>query len=82
MKKLILLFSFISNIIFAQTGKEKILVTDMTKIQQVNNVSIAPDGKRAIYALMRQLSKLLVVQKVSLEQLGVLIVSKLRLREM
>jgi dipeptidyl aminopeptidase/acylaminoacyl peptidase len=51
MKKLILVFSFISNIIFAQTGKEKILVTDMTKIQQVNNVSIAPDGKRAIYAL-------------------------------
>jgi dipeptidyl aminopeptidase/acylaminoacyl peptidase len=51
MKKLILLFSIISNIIFAQARKEKILVTDMTKIQQVNNVSIAPDGKRAIYAL-------------------------------
>ena len=51
MKKLILLFSFISNFIFAQTAKEKILVTDMTKIQQVNSVSISPDGKRAIYAL-------------------------------
>ena len=51
MKKLILLFSFISNFIFAQTAKEKILVTDMTKIQQVNNISISPDGKRAIYAL-------------------------------
>jgi dipeptidyl aminopeptidase/acylaminoacyl peptidase len=51
MKKLTLLFSFISNFIFAQTGKEKILVTDMTKIQQVNSVSISPDGKRAIYAL-------------------------------
>jgi Tol biopolymer transport system component len=51
MKKLILLFSFISTITSAQTGKEKILVTDMTKIQQINNVSISPDGKRAIYAL-------------------------------
>ena len=51
MKKLILLFSFFSTITFAQTGNEKILVTDMTKIQQVSNVSIAPDGKRAIYAL-------------------------------
>ena len=51
MKKLILLFFFISTITSAQTGKEKILVTDMTKIQQVSNISIAPDGKRAIYAL-------------------------------
>lgn len=51
MKKLILLFSFFSITTFAQTSKEKILVTDMTKIQQVSNVSIAPDGKRAIYAL-------------------------------
>jgi dipeptidyl aminopeptidase/acylaminoacyl peptidase len=51
MKKLILLFILISNLIYSQTGKEKILVTDMTKIQQVNNVSISPDGKRAIYAL-------------------------------
>ncbi len=51
MKKLILLFSLISTLTYSQTGKEKILVTDMTKIQQVNSVSIAPDGKRAIYAL-------------------------------
>ena len=51
MKKLILLFFLISNFIYSQTGKEKILVTDMTKIQQVSNVSIAPDGKKAIYAL-------------------------------
>ncbi len=51
MKKLILLFLLISNLTYAQTGKEKILVIDMTKIQQVNNVSISPDGKRAIYAL-------------------------------
>ena len=51
MKKLTLLFSFISTITFAQIGKERILVTDMTKLQQVSNVSISPDGKRAIYAL-------------------------------
>ena len=51
MKKLILLFCFFSTTTFAQTSKEKILVTDMTKLQQVSNISIAPDGKRAIYAL-------------------------------
>lgn len=51
MKKLILLFSIISTFTYAQSGKEKVLVTDMTKIQQVANVSISPDGKRAIYAL-------------------------------
>lgn len=51
MKKLILLFSLILNITYGQIGKDKILVTDMTKIHQVNNISISPDGKRAIYAL-------------------------------
>ena len=51
MKKLSIVFLLFSTISYAQTGKEKILVTDMTKIQQVNNVSISPDGKRAIYAL-------------------------------
>ena len=51
MKKLILLLLFISNMTYAQMGREKISVTDMTKIQQVSNISISPDGKRAIYAL-------------------------------
>jgi len=51
MKKLILLFLLIANLAHSQTGKEKILVTDMTKIQQVSSVSMAPDGSRAIYAL-------------------------------
>ena len=51
MKRLSIIFLLISTLTYAQTGKEKILVTDMTKIQQVNNVSISPDGKRAIYAL-------------------------------
>ncbi len=51
MKKLILLFCLITNLLLAQTGKEKILVTDMTKLKTVVNVAISPDGKRAIYAL-------------------------------
>ena len=51
MKRLSIIFLLISTLTYAQTGKEKILVTDMTKIQQVSNVSISPDGKRAIYAL-------------------------------
>ncbi|MCU0469728.1 MAG: S9 family peptidase [Arcicella sp.] len=51
MKKIILIFCLITNIVIAQTGKEKVLVTDMTKIKQVANISVAPDGKRAIYVL-------------------------------
>jgi dipeptidyl aminopeptidase/acylaminoacyl peptidase len=51
MKKLLFILLLISNLTQAQTGKEKILVTDMTKIKQVSNVAISPDGKRAIYAL-------------------------------
>lgn len=51
MKKLILLFCLITNLSLAQTAKEKILVTDMTKLKTVANVAISPDGKRAIYAL-------------------------------
>jgi dipeptidyl aminopeptidase/acylaminoacyl peptidase len=51
MKKFILLFCLITNLLLAQTGKEKILVTDMTKLKTVANVAISPDGKRAIYAL-------------------------------
>ncbi|MEA5458944.1 S9 family peptidase [Arcicella sp. LKC2W] len=51
MKKLFLLFLLISNLTFAQSGKEKVLVTDMTKLKQVANVAISPDGKRAVYAL-------------------------------
>ncbi len=51
MKNLIILFLCIAHATFAQTGKEKILVTDMTKIKQITNISIAPDGKKAIYTL-------------------------------
>lgn len=52
MKKLLLLSCLISiQTSFAQTGKEKVLVTDMTKIKQVGNLSVSPDGKKAVYAL-------------------------------
>ena len=51
MKKLILFFCLITNISLAQTGREKILVTDMTKLKTVASIAISPDGKRAIYAL-------------------------------
>lgn len=51
MKKLILFLCLITNLSLAQKGKEKILVTDMTKLKTVANVAISPDGKRAIYAL-------------------------------
>jgi dipeptidyl aminopeptidase/acylaminoacyl peptidase len=50
-KKISVVLLVLSNSIFAQTGKDKVLVTDMTKIKQVGAVSIAPDGKKAIYAL-------------------------------
>ena len=51
MKKYLFLFLGISQSLFAQDGKEKILVTDMTKIKQMTNVNIAPDGKHALYTL-------------------------------
>ncbi len=51
MKNLTFFLIFIVQLTCAQTGKEKILVTDMTKIKQITNISIAPDGKKAIYAL-------------------------------
>ena len=51
MKKVIFLLFFVSQISFAQNGKDKMLVTDMTKIKQITNITVAPDGKRAVYAL-------------------------------
>ncbi len=51
MKKICILLIFISQISFAQNGKEKIMVTDLTKIKQITNISMAPDGKKAIYTL-------------------------------
>ena len=51
MKKILSIFLLFANLSFAQNVKEKVLVTDMTKIKQVGNVSISPDGTKAIYAL-------------------------------
>ena len=51
MKKILFLLLVVTQFAFAQKGKEKVLVTDMTKIQQVSNVNVSPDGKRALYSL-------------------------------
>lgn len=51
MKKILSIFLLFANLSFAQNAKEKVLVTDMTKIKQVGNISISPDGTKAIYAL-------------------------------
>lgn len=50
-KKLLLLFCCIYSFTYAQNSKEKVLVTDLTKIKQVGNISIAPDGKKFIYSV-------------------------------
>lgn len=51
MKNLFLLLLLITQTAFAQTGKEKVLVTDLTKIKQISNINVSPDGKRALYTL-------------------------------
>lgn len=51
MKKISILLLFVAQFTFAQTGKEKITVTDLTKINQITNISVSPDGKKAIYLL-------------------------------
>lgn len=51
MKNLLLLLFVITQTAFAQTGKEKVLVTDLTKIKQISNINVSPDGKRALYTL-------------------------------
>lgn len=43
-------FILISVCSFSQT-KEKIVASDLSRIKQVGNVAISPDGKRAIYTL-------------------------------
>jgi dipeptidyl aminopeptidase/acylaminoacyl peptidase len=51
---LILLFVGSPSLIFSQNStikQSKILVSDLTKINQISNVKTSPDGKSAIYAL-------------------------------
>ena len=59
MKKLftpLLLLSFLCFLpevsgLFAQTAKEKVVVTDLTRIKQIGTIAAAPDGKKAIFAV-------------------------------
>ncbi len=51
MKNLLFFFLFVVHISVAQNGKEKIMVTDLTKIKQISNITVSPDGKSAVYLL-------------------------------
>jgi dipeptidyl aminopeptidase/acylaminoacyl peptidase len=54
MKKLLLLAAALGLVFpfaHAQTGKQKITVTDMTRIKQVSGIKTSPDGKQAVYTL-------------------------------
>ncbi|WP_421827587.1 S9 family peptidase [Larkinella sp.] len=54
MKKLFLLaaaFGLLFPHAHAQTGKQKITVTDLTRIRQVGGVKTSPDGQQAVYTL-------------------------------
>ena len=37
--RIILIFIFLSNLVFAQTGKQKVAVTDLTRIKQIGSIS-------------------------------------------
>ncbi len=49
--RILLTLLFISNLVFAQTNSQKILVTDLTRIKQVVSIATSPDGKKAVYGL-------------------------------
>ncbi|WP_138994976.1 S9 family peptidase [Larkinella sp. C7] len=54
MKKILLLtaaFGLLIPYAHAQTGKQKITVTDLTRIKQVSGIKTSPDGKHAVYTL-------------------------------
>lgn len=40
----------VSSELFAQNNKEKVAVTDLTRIKQIGTIAVSPDGKKAIYA--------------------------------
>lgn len=51
-KSLLAIVLFISvSVVFAQNGTQKIVVSDLTKIQQIGSVTISPDGNRVAYTL-------------------------------
>lgn len=37
--------------LFAQTAKQKVTVTDLTRIKQIGTIAASPDGKKAIFAV-------------------------------
>lgn len=49
--RILLTLLFISNLVFAQTNSQKILVTDLARIKQVISITASPDGKKAVYGL-------------------------------
>lgn len=49
--RILLTLFFVTNLVFAQSGKEKVVVTDLTKIKQIGSINVSPDGKKAIYSL-------------------------------
>ncbi|CAH0996814.1 Tol-Pal system protein TolB [Emticicia aquatica] len=49
--RIILTLIFFSNLVFAQVGKDKVVATDLTRIKQIGSISVAPDGKKAIYSV-------------------------------
>ncbi|MDI9875494.1 S9 family peptidase [Flectobacillus rivi] len=50
-KRLSIILLVVSNSLFAQNGKDKVLVTDMNKIKSVGSVNLSPDGKKVIYSI-------------------------------
>ncbi|MDI9866862.1 S9 family peptidase [Flectobacillus sp. DC10W] len=50
-KRLSIILLVVSNSLFAQNGKDKVLVTDMNKIKSVGSVNLSPDGKKVIYSV-------------------------------
>lgn len=50
LKKSLLLVALTMQIAFGQT-KQKIVVTDLTRIKQVSGIQLSPDGQQAIYTL-------------------------------
>jgi Tol biopolymer transport system component len=50
-KRLSIILLVVSNSLFAQNGKDKVLVTDMNKIKTIGSVNLSPDGKKVIYSI-------------------------------
>ncbi|GAB3980258.1 hypothetical protein GCM10028806_47410 [Spirosoma terrae] len=50
LKRTFLLLFLTTQFVYAQT-KNKVVVTDLTRIKQVGGIELSPDGKQAVYAL-------------------------------